>query len=427
MRDMLPSFTTSPAISPFSFDRLNRTPYLLQWSFGLQKSLGSNWVIEAEYAGSQGNKLPQRRNMNAGAVDPTGTIPIAQRVPFPGFGPGMLLTYNGGWSSYNALTAKIERRFAEGLYLLGSYTWQKSLDLGATDEFSTISTEYKKWDKGHSTFDVPHRFVASFTYELPFGRGTQVLERHQPRRDFLLGGWQTSGILTFSQGQFQTLNLGSDWILVGSFSRSIPQVVGDPFAGNVGTRPLLESRGVRFPARRARQSASRRGQCRTQHVPAARHQQLGYELVQELPHDGEVQHAVPLGDIQHAEPHPVRQRQHEHAESDVRSHHQHAHHSAAHAARPEGDLVAANGKAPRRHLIYWLSNMMYRRILLTSAFALGLVQAQTDWPVFGHDPGAMRFSPLKQVNTGNIAGFSARGRSIRANQARKASRLSWAA
>ena len=49
--------------------------------------------------------------------------------------------------------------------------------------------------------------------------------------NFLVGGWQTNGILTFSQGQFQTLGLGSDWIQVGSFSRSIPQVIGDPFAG----------------------------------------------------------------------------------------------------------------------------------------------------------------------------------------------------
>src|SRR4051794_37055600 len=47
--------------------------------------------------------------------------------------------------------------------------------------------------------------------------------------------------------------------------------------------------------------------------------------------------------------------------------------------------------------------MMYRRILLVGAFALGLIRAQTDWPLYGHDPGAMRFSPLKQVNTGNIA------------------------
>jgi hypothetical protein len=87
MRDMLPSFTASPAISPFSFDRLNRTPYLTQWSFGIQKSFGANWLLEAEYAGSTGNKLPQRRNQNAGRVDPTGTIPIAQRVPFPAFWP----------------------------------------------------------------------------------------------------------------------------------------------------------------------------------------------------------------------------------------------------------------------------------------------------------------------------------------------------
>ncbi|MFN7544676.1 MAG: TonB-dependent receptor domain-containing protein [Acidobacteriota bacterium] len=231
LRDMLPSFSTSPAISPFSFDRLNRTPYLGQWSFGIQKSFGANWLIEAEYAGSTGSKLPQRRNLNAGTIDPTGTIPIAQRIPFAGFGPGMLLTYNGGWSSYNALTAKVERRLSSGLFLLASYTWQKSLDLGATDEFSTISTEFRKWDKGRSTFDVPHRFVTSFVYDLPFGRGKKFGSNMSKALDFVVGGWQTNGILTLAQGQFQTLGLGTDWILVGSFSRSIPNVIGDPYSG----------------------------------------------------------------------------------------------------------------------------------------------------------------------------------------------------
>jgi glucose dehydrogenase len=37
--------------------------------------------------------------------------------------------------------------------------------------------------------------------------------------------------------------------------------------------------------------------------------------------------------------------------------------------------------------------------LLLFAFAL---HAQTDWPVFGHDPGGMRYSPLKQINAGNV-------------------------
>ncbi|MBI4891361.1 MAG: TonB-dependent receptor [Acidobacteria bacterium] len=247
MKDMLPSFSASPAISPFSFDRLNRTPYLTQWSFGIQKSFGTNWLLEAEYAGSTGSKLPQRRNMNAGAIDPYGTVPIAQRVPFVGFGPGMLLTYNGGWSSYNAMTAKVERRYASGLYLLGSYTWQKALDLGSTDDFTAISTEYKKWDKGRSAFDVPHRFVASFVYQLPVGRGKKYMSSLSKGADLLLGGWEVNGVATFAQGQFNTLSLGSDWINVGSFSKSIPNLIGDPFAGTSAPDKYWNAAAFDFP------------------------------------------------------------------------------------------------------------------------------------------------------------------------------------
>jgi len=46
---------------------------------------------------------------------------------------------------------------------------------------------------------------------------------------------------------------------------------------------------------------------------------------------------------------------------------------------------------------------MYRRFLILGAVAISALNAQTDWPMFGHDPGAGRFSPLKQVNTGNIS------------------------
>jgi hypothetical protein len=247
MKDMLPSFAGSPNLSPFSFDRLNRTPYLSQWSFGIEKVLGKNWVFEAEYAGSQGNKMPQRRNLNPGRIDPTGTIPIAQRIPYRQFGAGMLLAYNGGWTSYNALTAKIERRYASGLYLLGSYTWQKNLDLGSTDDFSTISVELKKWDKGHASLDVPHRFISSFNYEMPFGRGKKYFAGMSRAADMLLGGWQVNGIATFAQGQFQTLALGSDWVLVGSFSKSIPNRIGDQFAGRSTPDHYLNPAAFDFP------------------------------------------------------------------------------------------------------------------------------------------------------------------------------------
>ena len=202
MRDMLPSFTLSPNVSPFSFDRTNRTPYLNQWSFGIQKSLLQDTVLELDYTGSTGQKLPQRRNLNIANIDPTGTIPIRDRVPFPQYS-FVLLTYNGGWSSYNALTARLERRFAGGFYFLGSYTWQHAIDLGATDEFSAISRDFKTYDKGNSTFDVRHRFVSSYVYELPLGRGKRIFGNMGSAADKILGGWQLNGISHVLHGPIQ--------------------------------------------------------------------------------------------------------------------------------------------------------------------------------------------------------------------------------
>ena len=246
MKDMLPAFTASANTGPFTFDRLNRTPYLNQWSFGIQKGFGDNWLFEIEYAGSQGNKMPQRRNLNVATMDPTGTIPVAQRRRYPQFAD-ILLTYNGGWTSYNAMTAKLEKRFSSGLYLLGAYTWQKNLDLGATDDFSTIHSEFKKWDKGRSTLDVPHRFVASYVYELPFGRGKHFLSGIGRGADLLIGGWQINGITTFASGQFQTLAIGSDWIFIGNWTRSIPNIVGDYTAGRMFPDAYLNPAAFDYP------------------------------------------------------------------------------------------------------------------------------------------------------------------------------------
>jgi hypothetical protein len=230
MRDMMPPFTDSQSLNPFTFDRLNRTPYLSQWTFGIQRSFLKDFLLEIEYAGSTGQKLTQRRNLNIATLDPTGRVPIRERVPYPQYG-FILMTYNGGWSSYNALTAKLEKRFSNGFYGLFSYTWQKSLDLGASDEGSALSVEQKRWDKGASTFDVPHRFVASYIYELPFGRGKPFLAGLNGFAGALLSGWQATGITTFSQGQAQTPTLGIDWLLIGNFSSSRPNIIGDVKAG----------------------------------------------------------------------------------------------------------------------------------------------------------------------------------------------------
>lgn len=256
MSDMLPSFSASPNLNPFSFDRHNRTPYLSQWSFGIQQSFRRDYVLELEYAGSTGQKLPERRNLNIGRIDPTGTIPISARVPYPQYG-FILLTYNGGWSSYNALTTRLEKRFTGGLFLLASYTWQKSLDLGATDEFSAISAEYKKFDKGHSTFDVPHRFVLSYIYELPFGKRKRLGNAAGPLFDKFIGGWQITGITTFSAGQYQTPGLGVDWLNLGAFTSSRPDIIGDYKKGRSFPDAYLNPAAFARPATHIEGNAAR--------------------------------------------------------------------------------------------------------------------------------------------------------------------------
>jgi hypothetical protein len=246
MNQMLPSFTASPSTNPFTFNRLNRTPYISQWTFDIQHSFAGNNLIEIGYAGSTGQKLPQRRNLNIAALDPSGTTSIASRVPYPGYG-FILYDYNGGWSSYQALTARYERRFRSGFYFLASYTYQKALDLGTTDDASVISSSYKILDKGHTDYDVPHRLVFSYMYELPFGKGKAFLNTVPGFVNVLVGGWQLNGITTLAKGQFRTVTVGTDWLNLGSFTTSVPNAIGDYTAGRSLPTQYLNKAAFDYP------------------------------------------------------------------------------------------------------------------------------------------------------------------------------------
>lgn len=246
MDQMMPSYSASPNLNPFTFDRRNRTPYVSQWSFGIQRTFFRDYILEVEYTGSTGQKLPERRNLNIASVDPSGVVPIVQRVPYPSYG-FILLTYNGGWSSYQAMTTRLEKRFSGGLYMLASCTYSNALDLGSTDEFSMVSAEMKKWDRGRSSFDVPQRFVYSYVYELPFGRGKAFGSGINPLANKIFGGWQVTGITTFAQGQFSNAGLGVDWLNAGSFTTSQPNIIGNIAAGRTLPDAYLNPAAFDYP------------------------------------------------------------------------------------------------------------------------------------------------------------------------------------
>ncbi len=219
-------------LQPDSVDKRNRTPYVQEWSFDMQHTFAKDWVLDVGFVGNVAQKLPQRRNENIGSPDPTGTIPLAEREPFPNVGV-IVADYNGGWSSYSGMAVRAEKRLANGFYLLGAYTWSHAIDLGNTDENSLISSNFKTFDKGNGTFDVRQRMVLSYVYELPFGPGKHFLAGTSGALHRLVSGWQLNGITTFSTGQYETATLPLDWINLGGwFTASLPNRVGNAYPAN---------------------------------------------------------------------------------------------------------------------------------------------------------------------------------------------------
>ena len=234
-----PFANTSTAFPPaganiFTLDQNNRTSYVNQWGLDIQHSFATDYLVELEYAGGSAQRLAQRYNANIGTISATGNpstqTPLSARIPFPQYG-FILVSSNYGRSNYNAFTAKLEKRFSHGNSFLVAYTYSKAIDIGITDDFSALSRNFFTYDRGVSDYDVPHRFVASYSYHLPFGRGEKFLGGAPLALDYLIGGWQVNGITTVSAGQYSTPTLAGENLNIGAFSVSRPNKVGDPKAG----------------------------------------------------------------------------------------------------------------------------------------------------------------------------------------------------
>jgi len=224
-------------------DPNQRSPYVQQLNFGIQRELTPNLLLDVAYVGNKGTKFPGLRNINAATVieNANGTQSAGPR-PYARFGDIQWME-NRVLSNYHSLQIGLEKRFSSGLSALGSYTWGKALTEGA-DHLSTSfggpgvdigvfsvpqNPNDLKAERGPAEFDLKHRLAVSYVYELPWGRNRHWGRSWNGIIDLLLGNWQVSGIhvvqsglpLTATVSGTTVLNLGSDRI-------SRPNLVGDP-------------------------------------------------------------------------------------------------------------------------------------------------------------------------------------------------------
>jgi hypothetical protein len=189
------------------------TPYSQEWSAGVQREIMRNTVAEVNYVGGNGKNLPTQWIFNQPTASPipidfASTDPAANpylRRPFANFTLDSFTIANILQSHYNAVTVKVDKRFSNGYSFLSSYTYSKSIDNGSElfaigNTFNIISDNRNiDRDRGDSTFDVPHRWVSSGIFELPFGKGKRFLN-DSSLVDALVGGWRVSGVFTLQSG-----------------------------------------------------------------------------------------------------------------------------------------------------------------------------------------------------------------------------------
>jgi hypothetical protein len=224
-----------------SFPREFEQPYSQQWNVNVQRTLAQNWLVEMGYYGAKASHLAQYVDRNQPAPGPGN---INARRPYrtalwPGADivVGPLTTMNrhefNGRSNFHSFQTKVERRFATGFSLLGSYMWSKTM--GDTCGFSgsgaaagcgiqdatNLRAQYSLDDQ-----HIAHRFVTSVLFELPFGRSRRWGASWGPLTHAVLGGWSLGGILTATSGQPLSPTVQGNPSNTGGTDR--PNLIGDP-------------------------------------------------------------------------------------------------------------------------------------------------------------------------------------------------------
>lgn len=228
-----------------------------QWNAFVERKLGNHYLLTVGYTGSKGSRLLMARfNINNDQLLPqslldqwraqyiatNGNNPATLTVANP-FNPGGAIRYNGnlgnaniplrdtlipyplftgnlvgtfvGFSTYNAMMVSLQRSYSNGLLFNLHYTWSKSIDMsvpelqnnnyGENGGFTNGNVDRRNYKNSYniSTNDIPHRFVGTVVYNLPFGKGRKY-DMNNRFLNALVGGWNLGNVLMMQSGQPQS-------------------------------------------------------------------------------------------------------------------------------------------------------------------------------------------------------------------------------
>jgi len=219
-----------------------------QWSFDIQRELFRGTALDVQYVGSHTSNLDRSFFNNTptpgpGAVDP--------RRPTSKFRSRRMIQ-NDLVADYDAVSFILRRRMSHGLQTDAHYTWSKTRDMAThSNGGGQITNNYDIWsDYGVSSWDIPHRFVANYIYDVPFLKGST-----QPIVKYVIAGWMVGGITTIQSGSPVNVTVSGDPANIGISNLQRPNLVGavpslncQPLAGSLELVNCYDSSAFAAPA-----------------------------------------------------------------------------------------------------------------------------------------------------------------------------------
>ena len=221
--DQFPTFVKGVSLAQLVFDRDLRTAYFNQYNASVQYALGQDLLFEVAYVGTHGLNLIRNVRINQAALaspehpifnEVTGQTLTTNRAdnaslraPYQGVeAVNFQQTQSTAQSTYNSLQMSLTKRLSRGLQFLASYTFGKSIDNGSGFSVSTgdavdgspgIGNQFdNRANRGVSTFDLTHRFVLSYLWDL----ARPAFAEHSTVTRLLFSNWEVAGIITAMSG-----------------------------------------------------------------------------------------------------------------------------------------------------------------------------------------------------------------------------------
>jgi len=194
-----------------------KDPYVQEWNVTLERDLGKGVGLRLSYDGNHSSNLGILENLNQPRNNTLGFNSLdSSAFPYP-LWQYIAYATNAAYGNYQAATVSVKKRLSSGLQFQSSYIYSRNLSnvLGAAitpaDAFAsefggTISNPYNpSYDYGNVPFTRRQRFLTTFLYELPFGKGKMFLPGANGLLDRIAGGWELSGVLLFQSGPFMSV------------------------------------------------------------------------------------------------------------------------------------------------------------------------------------------------------------------------------